>query len=77
MLLSFFVLMMKHNREVIPDDIEESYINTSFARYKSIIQEQYALAKNDIDFFYSDTVSFKERQFLLEVLQEFLDSTNN
>lgn len=69
--------MMKHNREVIPDDIEESYINTSFARYKSIIQEQYALAKNDIDFFYSDTVSFKERQFLLEVLQEFLDSTNN
>lgn len=69
--------MMKHNREVIPDDIEESYINTSFARYKSIIQEQYALAKNDIDFFYSDTVSFKERRFLLEVLQEFLDSTNN
>lgn len=68
---------MKHRREEIPADIEESYINSSFSRYKSIIQEQYALAKNNIDFSYSDTVSYKERQFLLEVLQEFLESTSN
>lgn len=75
--LSFFVLVMKHNKVDIPEDIELSYINTSFARYKSIIQEQYALAKNNIDFSYSDTVSYKERQFLLEVLQEFLESDAN
>lgn len=68
---------MKHRREDIPADIEESYINSSFSRYKTIIQEQYALAKNNIDFSYSDTVSYKERQFLLEVLQEFLESTSN
>lgn len=68
---------MKHRREEIPADIEESYINSSFSRYKSIIQEQYALAKNNIDFSYSDSVSYKERQFLLEVLQEFLESTSN
>nr|DAW53788.1 MAG TPA: hypothetical protein [Caudoviricetes sp.] len=68
---------MKHRREEIPADIEESYINSSFSRYKTIIQEQYALAKNNIDFSYSDTVSYKERQFLLEVLQEFLESTSN
>ena len=68
---------MKHRREEIPVDIEESYINSSFSIYKSIIQEQYALAKNNIDFSYSDTVSYKERQFLLEVLQEFLESTSN
>ena len=69
--------MMKYRGEPLDEGLEQIYVNNSFARYKTIIQEQYALAKNDIDFQYSDSVSFKERQLLLEVIQEFLESTND
>lgn len=69
--------MMKYKNSPISSDIEQAYVNSAFSRYKTVIQEQYALAKNNIDFFYTDSVSYKERQFLLEVLQEFLDSTKD
>lgn len=69
--------MMKYKKIPLDPNIEQTYISNSFARYKSVIQEQFALAKNSVCFDYTDSISYKERQFLLEVLQELQDSINS
>ncbi len=71
--LSSFVLT---NIDLIETPEMQEYIKDNLARYNDVLLNQVFLQEQGVSFSYTDTITYYERQDLVDIYQDFLEMKN-